>query len=99
MVQVLWEYTVKPEQVINFESHYASAGTWARFFQKSPAWRGTILLRDPETPHRYVTVDVWNDRAAYDAFRSEHTREYEEIDRLCAEFTTAERCIGIFEVV
>jgi len=99
MIQVLWEYAVKPEQVINFESHYASAGTWARFFQKSRAWRGTILLRDPETPHRYVTVDVWSDRAAYDTFRSEHAREYEEIDRLCAEFTTAERCVGIFEVV
>jgi quinol monooxygenase YgiN len=99
MIQILWEYTVKPEQVINFESHYASAGTWVRIFQKSPGWRGTILLRDPETPHRYVTVDVWKDRAAYDAFRREHARDYAEIDRLCAELTTSEHFLGILEVV
>ena len=99
MIQILWEYTLKPEQAINFESHYASRGDWALFFQKSPAYRGTVLLRDVDTAHRYVTIDVWSDRAAYDAFRREHTAEYEKIDRLCAEFTLDERCLGIFEVV
>lgn len=98
MIQILWEYTVKPEQVANFESHYASRGTWAIFFQKSPAYRGTVLLRDPDVHHRYLTIDVWSDRAAYDAFRRDHAAKYEEIDRLCAEFTTAERCIGIFDL-
>jgi quinol monooxygenase YgiN len=99
MIQVLWEYVVKPEQVINFESHYASAGTWAMFFKKTRAYHGTVLLRDSDQPNRYVTVDVWAARAAYEAFRSEHAKEYEEIDRLCAEFTTSERCLGVFDMV
>jgi heme-degrading monooxygenase HmoA len=99
MIQVVWEYTVKPEQVPNFEGIYASSGSWARLFQKSRAYHGTILLRDPETPHRYLTVDVWASRADYDAFRSEHAGEYEELDRKCDELTVSERCLGVFEMV
>ena len=98
MIQIIWEYEVRPEKVIGFESNYASTGTWALFFQKSRAYRGTLLLRDPAVAHRYVTIDVWNDAASYEAFREQHAAEYEKIDRICAEFTVSERKIGMFEL-
>jgi quinol monooxygenase YgiN len=98
MIQILWEYVVRPEKVSVFESHYASTGTWALFFQQSRAYRGTLLLRDPAVAHRYVTIDVWNDRGSYEAFRQQHADEFARIDRLCAEFTLSERQIGIFEL-
>jgi len=98
MVQILWEYTVKPEQVVSFETNYASAGTWAALFQKSSAYRGTVLLRDSATPNRYVTIDVWTSRDAYEAFRREHAAAYEELDRVCAALTVAERHLGTFDV-
>lgn len=99
MIQILWEYQVRPDQRIAFETSYASAGTWALFFQKSRAYRGTVLLRDPEKPGRHLTVDVWTDRASYEAFRGEHAAEYAEIDRACEAFTLEEHCLGAFEVL
>ena len=89
---------MRAEQVSVFEGHYASTGTWAMFFQKSRAYRGTLLLRDPSVANRYVTIDVWDSRESYEAFRKEHAAKYEEIDRLCAEFTVSEREIGMFEL-
>jgi len=99
VIQVVWEYIVRPEKVVEFETNYASTGAWALLFQKSPAFRGTILLRDPETPRRYVTIDVWANRAASDAFRQEHQQEYDALDRICEAFTESERSLGIFDVV
>jgi heme-degrading monooxygenase HmoA len=99
MIQVLWEYLVKPDQGIAFETAYASTGTWAVFFQKSRAYRGTSLLRDGGASNRYLTIDVWTNRASYEAFQHEHAKEYEELDRRSSEFTLEERCLGIFELL
>ena len=96
MIQILWEYVVKPDQRIAFETAYASTGTWAVFFGKSAAYRGTNLLRDGGVPNRYLTIDVWADRASYEAFQHEHAEEYEKLDRRSSAFTLEERCLGIF---
>jgi quinol monooxygenase YgiN len=99
VIQVVWEYVVRPERIVEFETNYASSGAWALLFQKSTAYRGTILLRDPNVARRYLTIDVWAGRAAYEEFREQHRPEYEALDRQCEHFTESEREIGIFDVV
>jgi len=99
VIQVVWEYVVRPERIVEFETNYASSGAWALFFQKSPAFRGTILLRDPGGTRRYLTVDIWQDRAGLEAFRDAHREQYDALDRLCENFTESERELGIFDVV
>jgi heme-degrading monooxygenase HmoA len=99
VIQVLWEYVVRPEKIVEFETNYATSGAWAMLFQKSPAYRGTILLRDAGGSRRYLTIDIWRDRESLEAFRSDHAQEYGALDRRCEAFTESEREVGIFDVV
>ena len=99
MIQVLWEYRVRPERRPEFETHYCGSGTWARFFSKDPAYRGTLLVRDHAAADRYLTIDSWDSLAAYEAFGRRHAEEYRAIDAMCEAFTCEERRLGVFEAV
>lgn len=85
------------EQV--FEFHYSPTGTWAVLFGESPKYRGTRLLRDVESTGRYMTVDHWQTRSDFLAFRAERERQYAEIDRQCDVLTEMEKLVGVFELV
>jgi heme-degrading monooxygenase HmoA len=97
MVRFVWEFVARPDRVSEFERHYASSGAWAELFRRSEGFRGTMLLRDAENSRRFLTVDSWEDAAAFAAMRERFGKEYGELDRLCAAFTESERRIGEFE--
>jgi heme-degrading monooxygenase HmoA len=97
LLRILWEFRVRIDRVGKFESRYGPDGAWAKLFRRAPGFRETILLRDCDTPGRYVTIDVWDDRQSFEAFRAAHAAEYEEIDRLCEELTLEEKPQGSFE--
>jgi heme-degrading monooxygenase HmoA len=97
MIHIIWEFRVKPEWRREFEHHYSSGGSWAKFFQQGRGYRGTSLLRDTETSDTYLTVDRWDDVASYESFRAEHQEGYQRIDRECETLTESERHIGTFE--
>jgi heme-degrading monooxygenase HmoA len=59
-----------------FEAAYGAAGEWAQFFRRGAGYVGTEVLRDVEQPGRYVVVDRWETREAYNAFVAEHRDEY-----------------------
>ncbi|MBI3661663.1 MAG: hypothetical protein HY234_01235 [Acidobacteria bacterium] len=99
MIAILWEYSVLSEHVAEFERHYDSSGTWVIFFRKAAAYHGTVLLRDADTPGRYMTLDHWNSFDAYQSFCTEHEAEYRRIDAMCASLTASERCLGLFTVL
>jgi len=92
----VWEFRVRPGCEAEFEQHYGPSGTWAQLFALSTGYVETLLLKDNEHPGRYLTVDRWADEAAYQAFRSAHSRQYEQLDRQCAKLTTHEALIGLF---
>ena len=46
MIQLVWEFIVRPDDIREFETHYSSGGTWAELFRKSAGYRGTVLWRD-----------------------------------------------------
>jgi quinol monooxygenase YgiN len=97
MYVVIWEFTVPPEHVPAFEAAYGPAGAWVALFRRAPAWLGTELLADRSG--RYLTLDRWRDRAAYDAFRQSAAADYASLDAACQSLTAAERQIGTFDTV
>lgn len=91
MFLVLWEFEVKPGYESRFESVYGPAGGWARLFAQSLAYRETRLLRDFHRPGFHLTLDRWDSREAYDAFRRTHAAEYAALDAEGALLTVQER--------
>jgi len=74
MIALVFSYEVRePEQ---FERAYGPEGDWAKFFRTGRGYIGTELLRDVETPGRYLVVDRWETAEAYNAFAAEHREEW-----------------------
>jgi quinol monooxygenase YgiN len=48
-------------------------------------------------PGRYLTLDLWVSRAAYEKFRADHAAEYRAIDAQCEALTEHEAEVGRFE--
>ena len=99
MIQIVWEFHVREEQRSDFERHYADGGTWAEFFQRDAAYKGTQLLHDITDPGRYVTIDTWDDVDSYGAFRAVNRQEYSALDQQMEALTESEKRLGVFAVV
>ncbi len=87
-------YDVRPGSVELFEQVYGADGDWARLFRAAPGYLGTELFRSVATPGRYLTVDDWAARAAYELFRSRAGAAYAELDARCDELTLTERLVS-----
>lgn len=96
MIQIVWEFHVREEQRSGFERHYAACGTWAEFFKRDAAYKGTQLLHDIADPSRYVTIDTWDDEDSYGAFRAMHRQEYSALDQQMEALTESEKRLGVF---
>jgi len=74
VIALVFVYDVSSPE--DFEAAYGAEGEWARFFRQGTGYVGTELLRDLEQPGRYVVVDRWESREAYNAFVAEHRDDY-----------------------
>lgn len=99
MIVIAWEFRVRPGQAAAFERAYGPEGDWARLFRRSPAYRGTELLRDPEDPDLYLTLDRWTDASDFEAFKAGNGDDYRRLDQACEPFCTEERLVGRFAVL
>ena len=99
MIQVIWEFRVKTRGVAEFERDYSERGPWTELFRRSPAYHGTKLLCDREDHLRFITIDTWDDFAAYESFRADHAKEYRELDKSFEKLTDSEQFVGIFELL
>ena len=90
----LWEFTVAAARQAEFETHYGPDGSWARLFRLANGYLGTELLRDRANPLRYLTIDRWESREAWQAFRRAHAAEYERLDHEFESLTTREVPLG-----
>lgn len=93
----VWSFEVREGSEAEFEAAYGPKGEWVQLFRRAPGYLFTELLRDQATRRRYVTIDRWNSRAAYDEFRDNYSIEFEELDARCAALTVSETAIGNFE--
>jgi len=92
--EIFWEYEVRPGQVAAFERLYDADGEWARLFRQADGYVETLLFRDTGWPTRYLTVDRWRYRAAFDAFVEAATPAYAALDRRGDALTVREHRIG-----
>ncbi len=77
MIALVFSYEVVRDAA-EFERVYGTNGEWAEFFGQGRGYIGTELLRDVETPGRYLVVDRWESADAYNAFVAAHCKEYME---------------------
>lgn len=94
----IWDFRVRPAEDARFREVHGPAGSWVALFRRASGYRSTRLYRDHDDRHHYVTVDVWESRAAYDAFQRDFAAEYARLDAECEGLTLSEARIGHFEV-
>jgi len=74
VIALVFSYEVRDAEA--FEAAYGADGDWAQFFRQARGYIGTELLRDVETPSRYLVVDRWETAEAYNVFAAERRDEY-----------------------
>jgi heme-degrading monooxygenase HmoA len=94
MYIVIWEYRVRPGEAARFEALHGAQGEWAALFRAWPGYRATELLRREDD--RYVTLDRWDSREAYERFQEEAREEYARIDAIGDALTLEERRVGAY---
>jgi heme-degrading monooxygenase HmoA len=82
-----------------FERAYGPDGEWAAFFRAGAGYIGTELLRDVENPGRYLVIDRWESRDAYQRFVEERRDEYMRRVDETAFYHDSELRLGTFENV
>lgn len=92
----VWEFRVVTGCESEFERIYDSQGEWAQLFKRGTGYLGTELHRDLKAAGRYITVDYWTSKAAYETFRSRFDAEFNRLDEYCESLTEEERLIGEF---
>jgi heme-degrading monooxygenase HmoA len=93
---IIWEFRVTRGAERRFEEAYGPTGDWVRLFQKAPGFLRTELCRDTTDLRRYVTVDYWESRDAYRAFRVRWRSQFDALDERCRALTDHEACLGAF---
>lgn len=96
MYVIVWEFTIRAECAKEFEAIYGPQGEWVVLFAKGEGYRETKLLRDISNLSRYVTLDFWTSREAYERFRRAHESDYMALDERCERLTLGEHRLGEF---
>lgn len=94
---IVWEFRVRAGKRKEFERIYGPRGAWAELFRTGKGYIHTELVRDLETPGRYLTIDSWSSREAYLSFKKKNRAEYELMDDKCASLTEREVLVGEFQ--
>ncbi len=99
MYKIIWRFIPKPGREKEFEAEYSSGGRWDSLFRQAPGYERTELLHDLADPRSYLTIDSWQTKDAFDAFKAEFQEPYDDLDRLFENLTMSEIKIGTFESV
>jgi heme-degrading monooxygenase HmoA len=96
---IVWEFRPRPGAETGFEEAYGPEGVWAKLFQQAEGFLGTALVRDEKDRRRFLTIDSWTSKQAYEAFRALYQSAYQSLDAECEGLTESENEIGKFERV
>ena len=97
MINIFWQYTVKPEHTDEFRAVYGPEGDWATLFASDPAYHGTTLLQQCGEPRICLTIDRWESEQAFMRFKQACADAYARIDASCEAFTESETYLGSYE--
>ena len=95
----VWDYVVAAHRIEDFKRVYGREGDWVQLFRLAPGYVRTELHRDCHQPDRFLTIDYWESRSAWETFRSTFAERFQELDARCGELTLCETEIGRFEPV
>jgi len=95
----VWRYVVPAANRAAFERVYGATGAWVELLGRAGGYRATQLLAEAEHEGRYMTIDEWDSREAFELFRAEHAEAFDALDARCAELTSQEEPLGHFRVV
>ena len=95
----VWEFIVSADHASAFERTYGSSGEWVQLFRRGPGYLRSELYRDRSQPQRFITIDYWESKDAWDVFRTRFAKEFEALDAKCAAWTISEVEIGRFEPI
>ena len=97
MIALVFRYDVRDLE--SFEEVYGPEGEWAQFFRSGEGYIGTELLHDVEEPDRYLVIDRWESREAYNAFVTANREAYmQRVDESVFHYEHELR-LGTFESV
>jgi hypothetical protein len=99
MIEIVWEFVVKPEAVARFRRAYGPDGDWAALFRQHAGYGGTTLLEDVASAKRFLTIDRWEHESQLREMRRAAEREYRRLDAQFQELTLSERELGAFRRV
>lgn len=97
MFLALWEFEVKSGCADRFQCAYGPQGEWVRLFRTDPDFIETRLLQDAAAPNKFITLDFWQTRDAYETFKELNHAAYAALDRDFENLTVFENCIGMFD--
>ena len=93
----VWRFRPEPDHHDAFVAAYDPSGDWDTLFRRDPGFLGTELWRDRDGS--FVTVDRWDDEAAFDRFQVDHGKAYRQLDDRLERFAGEEIFLGAFDVV
>ena len=96
---LIWEYRVKPDKMPEFEKIYGPGGEWTRLFERAEGFQGSDLHRDLSSAQRYIVVDRWESKEAFESFRERFRADYGTLDRRCEPLREQETLLGIFNMI
>jgi heme-degrading monooxygenase HmoA len=88
----VWRFRAAAGREDAFERFNGSAGDWAQLFRKAAGYFGTDLHR-ADVPGEYITIDRWESRDAWEAFRRDYADAYEALDREGENLTVSETLV------
>ncbi len=97
MIEVFYRYRVHRSQVRAFEHAFGPTGPWTQLFSQHPGFIRTRLFRHRDDVSTYLTIDVWEDKPVWDAFRAAQARAYAELDRRLRLLYLEELLLGYYE--
>ncbi|AHX16372.1 hypothetical protein CH75_15085 [Dyella jiangningensis] len=96
---IVWEFRLAAGRASAFEQAYGPEGAWVRLFRHAPGFIETRLLRDTDEPTRYLTMDRWESRDAYDDFTRRFAAEYRTLDAQLEGLARSETRLGAFDTM
>ena len=95
---IVWEFHIPSKKRRAFERAYGPKGDWARLFRQEEGYIRTEMIRDLNSPGRYLTLDYWRSRGNYEDFQKNNREAYLVLDQKCETLTSKEKKIGEFGI-
>ncbi len=92
---IVWTYRVEADRRREFEAAYGPTGAWAALFARADGFLDVDLLRSVADDGRYVTIDRWTSRRAFESFKVEFGAAYDALDEQFEGIATTEAYVGI----